>query len=230
MKFERIDDKTVKCYISIEEMQEYDITYKDFVIRSEKAKEIVEEIILRATEEVGYRPPQFALDLQIMMMPEQGMVLTFSEKTPDDIASNPSVLEYLKEMKKLMEKGKLGAGQTDKDSLTPMAVPENGSHESAGAEKQPDYAVFAFATMCDICNFVNRLPKTLRVKSCLYEEKGTYYLYIEKGGASYARYSRACILALEYGTLYGASIDKLVYLDEHATCLIPEKAVQKMRL
>lgn len=231
MKFERIDDKTVKCYISMEEMQEYDITYKDFVIRSEKAKEIVEEIIIRATEEVGYRPPQFALDLQIMMMPEQGMVLTFSEKMPDDIAKNPSVLEYLKEMKKLMDSGRFGDGKKREDGYEDSLLPEVDTEGRAQQAKvQPDYAVFAFSTMRDICNYVNRLPKTLRVKSCLYEEKGVYYLYVEKGGASYARYSRACILALEYGTLYGASIDKLVYLDEHANCLLPEKAIQKMRL
>ena len=39
-----IDDKTVKCYISNEELEEFDITYKDFILRSEKAKEVVEEI------------------------------------------------------------------------------------------------------------------------------------------------------------------------------------------
>jgi len=42
MKIERIDDKTVKCYISNEELEEFDITYKDFILRSEKAKEVVE--------------------------------------------------------------------------------------------------------------------------------------------------------------------------------------------
>ena len=82
MKFERIDEKTVKCYISVEEMQEYDITYKDFIVRSEKAKEIVEEIIIRATEEVGYKPPQFAMDLQIMMMPNIVLALYFRSIVP----------------------------------------------------------------------------------------------------------------------------------------------------
>lgn len=217
MKFERIDDKTVKCYISVEEMQEYDITYKDFIVRSEKAKEIVEEIILRASEEVGYRPPQFAMDLQIMMMPEQGMVLTFSEKMPADIAENPTVMEYLKEMKKLMESG--------------AALPEQSTEVKPRnvEEKRPDYAVFSFATMKDLCDFASSLPRNLRVKSCLYKDKDTFYLYMEKGNASYKRYSRACIMALEYGALHGADIDTLVYLDEHATCLIPEKAIHKLR-
>ena len=40
MKIERIDDKTVKCFLSNEELEEYDIDYKDFVTRSDKAKEV----------------------------------------------------------------------------------------------------------------------------------------------------------------------------------------------
>ena len=71
MKIERIDDKTVKCFISNEELEEFEITYKDFITRSEKAKEVVEEIIEQAIEEVGYKPPQFAMDMQIMMMPKK---------------------------------------------------------------------------------------------------------------------------------------------------------------
>ena len=43
MKIERIDDKTVKCFLSNEELEEYDIDYKDFVTRSDKAKEVVQE-------------------------------------------------------------------------------------------------------------------------------------------------------------------------------------------
>ena len=39
MKIERIDDKTVKCFLSNEELEEYEIDYKDFVTRSDKAKQ-----------------------------------------------------------------------------------------------------------------------------------------------------------------------------------------------
>ena len=40
MKIERIDDKTVKCFLSNEELEEYEIDYKDFVVRSEKAERL----------------------------------------------------------------------------------------------------------------------------------------------------------------------------------------------
>lgn len=42
MKIERVDERTVKCFLSNEELEEYDIDYKDFILRSEKAKEVVQ--------------------------------------------------------------------------------------------------------------------------------------------------------------------------------------------
>ena len=93
MKIERIDDKTVKCFLSNEELEEYDIDYKDFVTRSDKAKEVVQEIIEQAEEEVGYRPPKYAFDLQIMMLPDEGLVLVFSEKEPLENKNGAQLLQ-----------------------------------------------------------------------------------------------------------------------------------------
>ena len=64
MKIERVDEKTVKCFLSNEELEQYDISYKDFVTRSDKAREVVEEIMAHAVEEVDYKPPRFAFDRQ----------------------------------------------------------------------------------------------------------------------------------------------------------------------
>ena len=106
MKIERIDDKTVKCFLSNEELEEYDIDYKDFLTRSDKAKEVVQEIIEQAEEEVGYKPPKYAFDLQIMMLPDEGLVLVFSEKEPLENKNGAQLLQALQEMKKVFEEKK----------------------------------------------------------------------------------------------------------------------------
>lgn len=242
MKIERIDDKTVKCFISNEELEEFEITYKDFITRSEKAKEVVEEIIEQAIEEVGYKPPEFAMDMQIMMMPEKGMVLTLSEKTPEDLQKNPALMDYLREMRKTLEEhfGKPGADKVPPGlevglpgSTLPganVAAKGKAAEENGKETKQPDFAIFKMDSLRSVSDFARILPKNLRVESCLYVEDGAYYLFMQKGGASYKRYSRACIQALEYGVLFGATEDKIVYLDEHAECLIAEKALAKLRL
>ncbi len=221
MKIERIDEKTVKCFISNEELEEYDITYKDFIERSEKAKEVVEEIIERAVEEVGYKPPQYAMDLQLMMMPERGMLITLSEKTPEELKNNPMMQAYLQEMKKTLEE--------HFEDIASQVKKKQGASGQKQAVERPDFAVFEFAGLRDIYDFVKVLPKNLRVESSLYRMDETYYLYLKKGGASYERYSRACIHAMEYGVLHGAAAEKVTYLQEHGECLIEEKALAKLR-
>ncbi len=253
MKIERVDEKTVKCFLSNEELEEYDISYKDFVTRSDKAREIVEEIMAQAVEEVDYKPPQFAFDLQIMMLPDQGMILTFTERTPDDLRNGANLMNYLREMRRIL-KEKLGldgstiagllaqammtaaAGQDVVEAgSTGQALPEQQDGTGTPAQKEaepqkPRFAIFRFDNMRNLCAYAGVLPRNLRVASRLYQQDGTYYLYLERGGASYERYSRASIQALEFGELYAATEDKAVYLEEHGECLIGEKALSRLRL
>ena len=54
-------------------------------------------------EEVGYKPPKFAFDLQIMMLPDQGLILTFSDRDPE-IKESDQFIECLKEMKRILQR------------------------------------------------------------------------------------------------------------------------------
>ena len=207
MKIERIDDKTVKCFLSNEELEEYDIDYKDFVTRSDKAKEVVQEIIEQAEEEVGYKPPKYAFDLQIMMLPDEGLVLVLSEKEPLENKSGAQLLQALQEMKRVFEEKKAEEAQ------------------------KPQFAIFAFRNIGRVIEYAAVLPTNLRIDSTLYRmEDGTCYAYVRKGGASYERYSRACIQAMEFAALYAADGQKLRYLEEHGECLKRKKALKKLRV
>lgn len=244
MKIERVDEKTVKCFLSNEELEEYDISYKDFVTRSEKAREIVEVIMAQAVEEVDYKPPHFAFDLQIMLLPDQGMILTFTERTPEDLKNGVNLINYLREMRRIL-KDKLGmdgsaiAGLLAQAMMTAAAGQAETQESFDGKEssqtesqelQKPRFAIFRFTSMRSLCDYARALPKNLRVISRLYRDGDTYYLYLERGGASYERYSRASIQALEFGELYAATQDKVVYLEEHGECLIGDKALARLRL
>lgn len=237
MRIERVDEKTVKCFLSNEELEEYDIDYKDFILRSDKAREVVQEIIEQAEEEVGYKPPKFAFDLQIMMLPDQGLLLTFSDRDPD-VKETDQFIECLKEMKRILQRTR------EKLNVTAAAPAEGGepaaetggkrSEDSKGQSKKsqdhrPGFAVFAFSSIGRIMEYAAILPSNLQVDSKLYEMDGFYYLYLLKGRASYERYSRACIQALEYGSLYAADESQVSQLLEHGQCLIAEKAIRKLR-
>lgn len=232
MKIERIDEKTVKCFLTNQELEEYEITYKDFILRSDRAREVVEEIIEQAEAEVGYQPPQFAFDLQIMMLPDKGMILTFSEKEPDEGKAGESILECLREMKEMLaEGGEESSESIDQTDLATRAkVLEEKIANRKTEEKASNDAVFEFEDIQSLLQYSALLPANLRIQSELYSMEGLYYLYLAKGGASYKRYSRACIQALEFGVLYAANSQSIAYLQEHAECLITDHAVRKLRL
>ena len=45
MKIERVDENTIKCFLSTEEMEEYDVEYTDFISRTDKAQELMRKIM-----------------------------------------------------------------------------------------------------------------------------------------------------------------------------------------
>lgn len=231
MKIERVDDKTVKCFLSNEELEEYNIDYKDFVARTQKARDVMQEIIETATQEVGYQPPKFAFDLQIMMMPEQGMVLTLSEKDPIDLNDKEQVMTYLKGLKDLFQMAKErfeeSGQETEKKEQTVKTESEKPQKK---VEKKSNFAIFRFENMRCLLAYVDIIPKHLRFRSTLFVMDGAYYLAMHKGGASYERYSRACVQALEYASLYAADERQLFTLCEHGECLIEVGALKKLHL
>lgn len=229
MKIERVDDKTVKCFLSNEELEEYDIDYKDFVMRSQRAREVVQEIIELAEEEVGYKPPKFSFDLQIMMLPDQGLMLTLSERESTDLHSGEQLLEYLRDMKQLLLKTREQLGIMGNSPEGDTAVTDSAAQEEQESAVELQPAVFEFDRLADVMTYAGVLPGNLRVDSALYRMGESYYLYLQKGSASYERFSKACIQALEYASLYSAEEERLWHLKEHGECLIAEQALKKLR-
>ncbi len=213
MRIKRVDEKTVKCFLSNEELEAYEIDYKDFIMHSDKAKQVVQDILAQAAEQVGYKPPKFAFDVQIMVLQDQGILLTFSE---NDTVNNHAqkILDYMKEMKDVLESAKEAISEVEK-------VPK--------PAQKSEQAIFVFESLRDVMQLANVLPGTLRVKSSLYEMKNQYYLCMNKGGAAYERFSRTCIQAMEFGRLYSAKPGQELLLEEHGKCLIEERAIQKLR-
>ncbi|MCR4618944.1 MAG: adaptor protein MecA [Lachnospiraceae bacterium] len=228
MKIERVDENTIKCFISTEEMEQYQVEYTDFLSRTDKAQELMKTIIRQAHEEVGYVPPKFAFEMQIMMVPDQGMVLTFTEKEPFDMEDKSKVDAFISSLKDFVNKLSKHKDELDKvkKAIPVMPTPKkNGTPDPNKVEE----AVFAFATLSQVMDFADILPGNLRIASSLYKMGDSYYLHIKQATASYDRYSRICIRALEFGDLYRADFGCDEILKEHGECLIAEKALKKLR-
>lgn len=214
MKFEKIDDKTVKCFLSNAELEQYEISYKDFVMRSEKVRSLLEDVVHRAAEEVGYRILQNAFDLSVMMMPDIGMVLTFSERNGEIDGMPGAMLD-----------GMIEEQQVEDEIEADIQTLEKEKREAA---KLPGGAVFVFRELKDVCDYARGVPEGITVNSSLYVSGGSYYLILEQGNADYENYSRACIRAMEFGVLHSAERGRILYIREQEKCLILEKGIEKL--
>lgn len=220
MKFERVDDRTVKCFLSNEELEEYDIDYRDFVTQSDKARDLIQEIVQQASEQVGYRPPKFAFEMQIMVVPDQGMLLTLTESDGIPLSPMQQLMICLEGLK-----AKLSQLRNQTENAVGGQQPANGTP----AQERPSRAIFAFDTLGGLMTYAAGLPANLRVESRLYAMNDLYFLYLARGSASYVRYSKACVQALEFSQLCGADESQLKALEEHGSCLIEQKALKKLR-
>ncbi len=236
MRLERVDEKTIKCFLSNEELANYDITYKDFIVRSDKARDLMDKILGQARQELGYRLEGISVDLQIMMMPEQGLLLTFSEAEPPEIwrelLENMSQMEMDQELVAKRGAGLLAAlalaledakkrAGADEAAEGGPSEKKKGKEKSAdkkkSAEEKPQQAVFFFEELRPIMDMAQALPKGLRIGSRLYRMPEGLYLHIYKGRAAYDKFSRVCIRAMEYGRLCPKDRMTVAFLEEHGS-------------
>lgn len=120
MEFIRVNDHMIKCLVSEEDMDQYDVSIEDFFTRTENAMEFLHEIVKQAEIEVDYRPEGPLTSLQIAPIPDNGIAIFLTEKPQLDLKT---ILESLKK----------GAG---------IEIPENIMKKVEGSTKREQAEFF----------------------------------------------------------------------------------------
>lgn len=216
MKYKKINDATVQCIVSADDMSEYGLTLSDIFERNERGEEFLRDIIERAHEEVGYQINNGNIAMQITPLKDNGLVVTFTDEGP---AAFKEMLQNLKEV--LQEFSAELAGQEERERSRVAA-------QKAG-EYDENRRMFVFASMHETMQYAATIPNTYSVKSHLYKEGGDYYLVLEKNRLSYKAFNRISAQAVEFGNLIAVSEERMRYLEEHGECLIRDRAVSRLR-
>ncbi len=211
MKYKKINEATVQCFITAEDMLEYGLTLSDIFERNEKGEGFLRDIIERAHEEVGYMINGENIAMQITPMQNQGLVVTFTNESP---AGFRDILQHLREV------------------LQGVSAELNRQNEMQGQiaqEFDEDRRMFVFATIHQAMQYTASIPANVSVKSHLYKAEEAYYLVIEKNRLSYKTFNKLSAQAVEFGNLIAVSEERMRYLNEHGECLIRDRAVSKLR-
>lgn len=243
MKFKRIDVDTVRCIISEEELSENGLDVEDFLQNDSKAESFLRKIISRAEEEVGYKVQGGNVSIQVAVLPEHTLALTFSEKPDAGIAN---MLEHLKEAVENFAKGntdflsnglfKKKEQATDTNKKEKAAPKTADKKDESGEEQQPTggFALkgkntyqFRFLSLDDVMDYAKGVHLDEEVENALYylERESSYYLLVERGTLSDTQLCRLCSTALEFAEGAYATAAIKAYVIEHGKCIIAENAI-----
>ena len=134
MKYKKINEATVQCIISEEDMEEYGLTLSDIFERNEKGEGFLRDVVERAHDEVGYRLNGDNIAMQITPIRDEGLVITFSD---EGIAGFQNMLEHIKEV----------LSGLDPESLKEAAKAVAGKTEKQSKELEDTCRIFVFASM-----------------------------------------------------------------------------------
>ena len=217
MKYKKINEATVQCIITEEDMLEYGLTLSDIFERNEKGEGFLRDIIERAHEEVGYTISGESIAMQITPLQDKGLAVTFTNEGPMGFKD---ILQHLKEVL-----------QGVSAELTRQEEEErrNAGQGRSGEDFDENRRMFVFASLHQAMQYTASIPRELSVKSHLYKEGEAYYLVMEKNRISHKMFNKLSAQAVEFGNLIAVTEEKMTYLKEHGECLIADRAVSRLR-
>ncbi|MCI8718795.1 MAG: adaptor protein MecA [Lachnospiraceae bacterium] len=221
MRFRKLDEKTICCMLSEEDLTDNDITIEDFIHNRDNVQYFLEEIIETAREEVGFEASGPMLSIQIMAMYPEGVMITFSD--------NPKGMTNAIKAGLAQVKGEVDDAEWIEAGTLDMPKKSYTQKKSENAEKL--IAVFEFSSMEAIFSFVKNTSVRSGLDSSLYKEEktGKYYMALIKVRMSEERYRALIATAMEFGDFTADTGLQYAQLQEHCRCMIKEKAVNVLK-
>lgn len=217
MRYKKINEATVQCIITAEDMLEYGLTLSDIFERNEKGEGFLRDIIERAHDEVGYMINGENIAMQITPLQNKGLVVTFTNESP---AGFRDILQHLKEVLQ---------GVSAELSKQEESIQQGTAAGQSAEEYDENRRMFVFATLRQVMQYTVAIPASISVKSHLYMMDQEYYLVIERNKLSYKMFNKISAQAVEFGSLIAVSEERMLYLNEHGEYLIADRAVSKLR-
>ena len=223
MKFKRIDVDTVRCLISEEELFENGLEVDDFLQNSEKTEDFLRKILAIAAEEVGYRIQGGNISIQVAVLPDHVLALTFSEK-PDHGIMN--MLDHLKHAVDAISQN-VQERKEASESVQERDVQEERAMKMVG---RPEYQL-SFDSLEQVIQYCRNVLLELPVDSDLYklEERNVYFLFIKKDQMTDKQICRLLGAALEFATGVYADSGLQAYVKEHGELLIGKNAMFQLQ-
>lgn len=221
MQFSRIDDNSIRCTISHEEMDEHGIGVDDLMGDRDKAETFLRYVLQEAHDKADFEMTGGQLNVQLTVLPEGDVSLMISDNQG---AALKNMIDQFRESLRLIREALASKQDPAKNAENFLA-----KLKGEGADEEHfEVVVWAeFTSLEDAIKCAHALPELKNVPATLYKYHDMYYLkfFIDSTRGEVATMS---FIAAEYArTLYAESAMSLDVV-EHGTVIIGKKAFKHL--
>ena len=239
MKIEKISDHQIRCTLTSEDLANRHIRLSELAYGSDAARQLFHDMMLQARTQVGFDADNIPLMIEaIPVSPDSIMLVITKVNNPEELDTRfakfapsnnkPSknscpALEGADAILNLLQKAAARKEEPAKENDTP---------DDASALMNVDFVrLYKFSYMDSIIEAANALTEEYTGINTLYSIKDEYpyVLIIHKTAHSAVEFNRICNTISEYGAGDACSTSRELYLNEHGTVIIENKAVQELQ-
>lgn len=211
MKIERINENQIRCTLTSADFIQRQIRISELAFGTEKAKQLLQEMMEQAQEELGFNAENIPLMIEAIPAKDSIVLVITKIDTPD-------VLD--RRMPKYS-----GIPQEMEDNL-PIGLEE----ESTSDENSPfgNLRIFCFQDLDFVIRAAHVLNGVYEGANSLYKDPETmdYLLVLTRSSSKSAEFHKVCNLLAEYSIPNISNGATLAFLEEHCDLIISSEALQ----
>ena len=248
MIIRRIDDTTIRCILSQEDLKENQIDLDDLLEHKPRAMEYLHSIVMEAAKEEDLRFEGPITSMQVRVLRDNSICLTLSQGVKPDILKELSrAAEKIRESMPEAEISKIEAcarAMSEQSGTEPddarqgpgaeAAPPDQTIEPGAGDSSASRDVVYSmmFDSIADAVKICRSVPEMSALLSDLYRDPSLHICYLLfRGGEDAARFEQTLLELDEFGTFLELTPQTAAYIMEHHQCILKgDAAAQLMRL
>ena len=238
MKFTKLDENSIRCVISRDEMVAYGVQLDDLMDDREKAEGFLRYILQEAKEEVDFHTSGEALNVQLSIMPDGDISLMISDDQNSAIKAMLSQFkDKLKDFSELILQERQKQENLHKGGLPnakpyqPVPFDEEQAKEVLENASEDDPLQMTFWAVFDDLEDAIRMSKTLarlgEIPSDLYKFNDAYYLSLNFVQTK-KEIARNVFAVAEYSRHMFHDDSLIGRLNEHGLCMIENEAISDL--
>lgn len=214
MKIRKINDTTINCIITQDDLKKNGIDLDDLFDRKKNAVEFIRGIILKAARSVNLNIKNDYTSMRLSVLPDRSVSLTISQ---DPVESG--------KISKMKEESAASASGREK-----AAAPQKNRTAEKWNLAESGVYLYQFSSIRDMAACSRILAGTPGLRSSVYfvKETGYYYLVLERGTDADERFDAMTLRVNEFGKMVSCSDKTLAYMKEHSSCILRSRAVQQI--